>query len=49
MATAMGGNPLVNQSPLKGRYNLQEGDMLTVSGLVLEFAWKEAVRVESAA
>jgi pSer/pThr/pTyr-binding forkhead associated (FHA) protein len=49
VATAMGGKPLVNQTPLEGRYNLQEGDMLTVSGLVLEFAWKEAVRAESAA
>ena len=49
VATAMGGKPLVNQSPLEGRHNLQEGDLLTVSGLVLEFAWKEAVRAESAA
>ena len=49
VATATGGKPLVNQSPLEGRYNLQEGDMLTVSGLVLEFAWKEGVRAESAA
>jgi pSer/pThr/pTyr-binding forkhead associated (FHA) protein len=49
VATAMGGKPLVNQSPLEGRHNLQEGDLLTVSGLVLEFAWKEDVRAESAA
>jgi len=49
VATAMGGKPLVNQSPLEGRHALQEGDMLTVSGLVLEFAWKEGVRAESAA
>jgi pSer/pThr/pTyr-binding forkhead associated (FHA) protein len=49
VATAMGGKPLVNQVPLEGRYNLQEGDMLTVSGLVLEFGWKEGIRTESAA
>jgi len=49
VATAMGGKPLVNQSPLEGRHTLQEGDMLVVSGLVLEFAWKEGVRAESAA
>lgn len=49
VATPMGGKPLINQSPLEGRQSLQEGDMLTVSGLVLEFAWKEGVRAESAA
>jgi len=49
VATAMGGKPLINQEPLEGRHVLQEGDMLVVSGLVLEFAWKEAVRAESAA
>mgnify|MGYP003580483570 CR=1 FL=1 len=49
VATAMGGKPLANQRPLEGGYNLQEGAMLTVSGLVLEFAWKEGVRAESAA
>jgi pSer/pThr/pTyr-binding forkhead associated (FHA) protein len=49
VATAMGGKPLINQAPLEGRHTLQEGDMLVVSGLVLEFAWKEGVRAESAA
>ena len=49
VATAMGGKPLINQEPLEGRHALQEGDMLVVSGLVLEFAWKESVRAESAA
>ena len=49
VATPMGGKPLINQAPLEARYTLQEGDMLTVSGLVLEFAWKEDVRTESAA
>jgi hypothetical protein len=49
IATPMGGRPLVNQSPLDGRRTLREGDMLTVSGLVLEFAWKDAARAESAA
>ena len=49
VATAMGGKPLINQEPLEGRHVLQEGDLLVVSGLVLEFAWKEAVRAESAA
>lgn len=49
VATPMGGKPLINQEPLDGRHALQEGDMLTVSGLVLEFAWKEGIRAESAA
>jgi hypothetical protein len=49
VATAMGGKPLINQEPLTARHTLQEGDMLTVSGLVLEFGWKEGVRAESAA
>lgn len=49
VATAMGGKPLINQEPLEGRHSLQEGDILTVSGLVLEFAWKEGIRAESAA
>jgi pSer/pThr/pTyr-binding forkhead associated (FHA) protein len=49
VATAMGGKPLINQEPLEGRHTLQEGDMLVVNGLVLEFAWKEGVRAESAA
>ncbi len=49
VATPMGGKPLINQAPLDRRHSLQEGDVLTVSGLVLEFAWKESVRAESAA
>ncbi len=49
VATALGGKPLINEARLEGRHTLQEGDMLNVSGLVLEFGWKEDVRAESAA
>jgi hypothetical protein len=34
---------------LDGRHDLQDGDMLSVSGLVLEFRWKDSLLAESAA
>lgn len=38
VATALGGKTLVNGEPLQGRRDLQDGDVLQVSGLVLEFS-----------
>jgi pSer/pThr/pTyr-binding forkhead associated (FHA) protein len=49
VAIAMGGKPLINDERLEGRRDLQDGDLLRVSGLVLEFRWKDAGRAESAA
>ena len=49
VATALGGKPLVNDERLDGRHELQEGDLLSVSGLVLAFHWKDGVLAESAA
>jgi hypothetical protein len=45
----MGGKPSLNHEPLTKRQVLQEGDVLTVSGLVLEFRWRDVQRTESAA
>jgi pSer/pThr/pTyr-binding forkhead associated (FHA) protein len=49
VATALGGRPFINDERLEGRRELQDGDMLSVSGLVLEFHWKDAALAESAA
>jgi pSer/pThr/pTyr-binding forkhead associated (FHA) protein len=49
MATPLGGKPLINDVRLEGRHDLQDGDVLSVSGLVLEFRWKDGERAESAA
>jgi pSer/pThr/pTyr-binding forkhead associated (FHA) protein len=49
VATPLGGKTLINEERLEARRILQEGDMLNVSGLILEFSWKEAVHAESAA
>jgi hypothetical protein len=49
VVTALGGKPLVNGERLDGRRLLQNGDRLSVSGLVLEFSWKDGVPAESAA
>jgi len=49
VATLLGGKTLVNYEPLTSRHHLKDGDILNVSGLVLEFRWKDAVRAESAA
>jgi hypothetical protein len=49
VATPLGGKTLVNDERLEGRRILQDGDMLNVSGLILQFGWKDGVPAESAA
>jgi len=49
MVTPMGGRTSLNHEPLTTRHMLEEGDVLTVSGLVLEFHWKDHQPNESAA
>ena len=49
VATLMGGRTTINNEPLEKRQALQDGDVLNVNGLVLEFRWKDAVASESAA
>jgi predicted component of type VI protein secretion system len=49
VATRVGGRPQLNDEPLTGRPRLQEGDLLQVGGLMLEFAWKDRAATESAA
>jgi pSer/pThr/pTyr-binding forkhead associated (FHA) protein len=39
-ATQLGGKTLINGQPLSGRQDLNEGDVLSVSGLTLEFRLK---------
>jgi pSer/pThr/pTyr-binding forkhead associated (FHA) protein len=39
--TGLGGKQTVNNEPLTGRRDLKEGDILSVSGLTLEFRYKE--------
>jgi pSer/pThr/pTyr-binding forkhead associated (FHA) protein len=48
VATRMGGRTTINNEPLEKRQALQDGDVLNVSGLVLEFRWKD-IASESAA
>ena len=48
VATRMGGRTTINNEVLESRQALQDGDVLNVNGLVLEFRWKDAV-AESAA
>jgi pSer/pThr/pTyr-binding forkhead associated (FHA) protein len=48
VATLMGGRTTINNEPLEKRQPLQDGDVLNVNGLVLEFRWKDGV-AESAA
>jgi hypothetical protein len=45
----MGGRSSLNHEPLTTRQLLQEGDVITVSGLVLEFHWRNPQQTESAA
>jgi pSer/pThr/pTyr-binding forkhead associated (FHA) protein len=40
VATQFGGRTLVNNKPLRGRHHLRDGDILSVSGLTLEFRLK---------
>jgi pSer/pThr/pTyr-binding forkhead associated (FHA) protein len=49
VATLMGGRTTINNEPLEQRRALQDGDILNVNGLVLEFRWKDVVATESAA
>lgn len=49
VATLMGGRTTINNEPLEKRQALQDGDVLNVNGLVLEFRWRDAVASESAA
>jgi pSer/pThr/pTyr-binding forkhead associated (FHA) protein len=49
VATPMGGRPFVNDERLTGRHHLEDGDLVSVSGLTLEFRWKDQGRAESAA
>jgi hypothetical protein len=49
VAAPMGGRPSLNHEPLTKQHLLREGDVLTVSGLVLEFHWRDPQRTESAA
>jgi len=49
VATRMGGRTTINNERLEKRQALQDGDVLNVNGLVLEFRWKDDVASESAA
>ena len=49
VATLMGGRTTINNEPLEKRQALQDGDVLNVNGLILEFRWKDAVANEPAA
>jgi pSer/pThr/pTyr-binding forkhead associated (FHA) protein len=49
VATLMGGRTTINNEPLDRRQSLQDGDVLNVNGLVLEFRWKDATAESSAA
>lgn len=49
VATLLGGKTQINNQPLAARHELKDGDILNVSGLTLEFRWKDAMVAESAA
>jgi pSer/pThr/pTyr-binding forkhead associated (FHA) protein len=49
VVTLMGGRTTINNEPLEKRQALQDGDVLNINGLVLEFRWKDAVASEPAA
>jgi hypothetical protein len=49
VATLMGGRTTINNETLEKRQALQDGDVLNVNGLILEFRWKDAVASEPAA
>jgi pSer/pThr/pTyr-binding forkhead associated (FHA) protein len=40
VATLLRGKTLINNKPVSGRYELKDGDILSVSGLLLEFSLK---------
>jgi len=41
VVTPLGGKTLVNNQPLRERHGLKDGDILEVSGLTLEFRWRD--------
>ena len=47
--TLLGGKTLINNQPLAARHELKDGDILNVSGLTLEFRWRDVMVAESAA
>jgi len=49
VVTLLGGKTLINNEPLVRRHTLKDGDLLNVSGLMLEFRWKDSEPAESAA
>ena len=49
VATLLGGKTQINNQPLAARHELKDGDILNVSGLTLEFRWKDVMVAESAA
>jgi pSer/pThr/pTyr-binding forkhead associated (FHA) protein len=49
VATPMGGRTTINNQRLETRQALQDGDVLNVNGLVLEFRWRDGVASEPAA
>jgi pSer/pThr/pTyr-binding forkhead associated (FHA) protein len=49
VATLLGGRTQINNQPLAARHELKDGDILNVSGLTLEFRWKDAEVAVSAA
>jgi pSer/pThr/pTyr-binding forkhead associated (FHA) protein len=49
VATQFSGRTLVNNQPLRGRHQLRDGDILSVSGLTLEFRLKREGSADRAA
>jgi hypothetical protein len=49
IAMPMGGRPTINNQRLQTRQPLQDGDVLSVNGLVLEFRWTNVAASEPAA
>lgn len=49
VATLLGGKTQINNQLLDARHELKDGDILNVSGLTLEFRWKDEAIAESAA
>jgi pSer/pThr/pTyr-binding forkhead associated (FHA) protein len=48
VATRLQGNARINDEPLSGRPSLRDGDVLYVSGLLLEFSWQTVSTAEPA-
>jgi pSer/pThr/pTyr-binding forkhead associated (FHA) protein len=45
VATQLGGKTLINSRPLTGRHHLKDGDVLYVSGMVLQFALRNTANL----